>query len=264
MDVATYIEAVQVEGARLAAAAAAAEPDAPVPTCPEWAVRDLVFHVGAVHRWVTEYVRRGHTEPGAVDFAAARGPAPDDAGLVDWFLTGHAALVAALRGAPPDLRCWTFLPAPSPLAFWARRQAHEITIHRVDSELAAAATVSRIDSALAADGIDEMLVGFASTRGRASAGDQRKQRNQGERDEIKATVIEVRCTDESAGWTVRLGSGGVAATATEVGSDMAADCTVRGTSVDIYMTLWRRGSPAALRVEGDGRGLELLLERSRI
>ena len=50
---------------------------------------------------------------------------------------GCADLVAALAAAPDDLECWTFLPAPSPRAMWARRQAHETAIHRVDAELAA-------------------------------------------------------------------------------------------------------------------------------
>src|ERR1700729_3712809 len=52
-----------------------------------------------------------------------RGPA--DADLIAAYRDGHAALVATLRDADPDLECATFMPAPSPLAFWARRRAHE-------------------------------------------------------------------------------------------------------------------------------------------
>src|SRR5262249_53658636 len=57
--------------------------------------------------------------------------------LPGWFREGHAALVQALSVAGPDLNCWAFLAAPSPLAFWARRQAHETAIHRVDAGQAA-------------------------------------------------------------------------------------------------------------------------------
>ena len=32
----------------------------------------------------------------------------------------------------PDLECWHFFDAPTPIAFWARRQAHETAIHRAD------------------------------------------------------------------------------------------------------------------------------------
>lgn len=253
MDVRTHIDVLRVDGARLAAGAAEAGPDAQVPTCPEWTVRDLVLHVGTVHRWAAAYVREGHTEPGAVDFAQARGPKPADAALVDWFLTGHAALVAALEGASPNLQCWTFLPAPSPLAFWSRRQAHETCIHRVDAELAAGTTVSPIGSAFAADGVDELLVGFASARGPKP-----------EDDTQEPTVIAVRCTDEDAGWIMRLGPEGVASKAADAKDEVAPDCTVRGASADLYLTLWRRATPEPLTIEGERRPFELLLERARI
>ena len=44
-----HIEALRREGGMLADAAAAADPDATVPTCPEWTVRELVQHTGRVH-----------------------------------------------------------------------------------------------------------------------------------------------------------------------------------------------------------------------
>jgi uncharacterized protein (TIGR03083 family) len=259
MDISTHIDAVRMEGGRLATAAGEAGPEAPIPTCPDWAVRDLVLHVGAVHRWVTEYVRGGHTQAGAVDFATARGPRPADADLVDWFLNGHAALVAALESASPDLQAWTFLPAASPLAFWSRRQAHETCIHRVDAELAAARTLSPVGAAFAADGIDELVVGFASARGR-------RPEDEGQ----EPTSIAIRCTDHDASWIVRLGPEGVAATAADTQSaqgtksDGAPDCTVRGASADLYLTLWRRATPEPLSIEGDRRAFELLLDRARI
>ena len=80
----------------------------------------------------------------------------------------------ALRSAPADLECWTFLPADSPLAFWARRQAHETTIHRVDVE-SISASLTPLDAQLSADGIDELLFGFAS-RGRKLRAGPRAQR----------------------------------------------------------------------------------------
>ena len=49
----------------------------------------------------------------------------------------NANLIEALDSASPDLEAWTFLPAPSPLAMLARRQAHETAIHRYDAESAA-------------------------------------------------------------------------------------------------------------------------------
>ena len=133
MDVTDLIGALRREGALLAAAAERQALDAPVPTCPDWSVRDLVRHVAGVHRWATAIVTRARTEP-FDPFAELEGHWPADDALVDWFRAGHLALVTALEQAPDELQCFAFLPAPSPRAFWARRQAHETGIHRADVE----------------------------------------------------------------------------------------------------------------------------------
>jgi Mycothiol maleylpyruvate isomerase N-terminal domain len=100
--------------------------DAPVPSCPGWAMRDLLAHIGFVHRWVAGYVQNGRTEMvDEPDEAGVLAAAPPDYELLPWVAEGHASPVSALLSAPADLRCWTFLSAPSPLAFRARRQAHE-------------------------------------------------------------------------------------------------------------------------------------------
>ena len=54
MEIATHIDALRTQGELMAlAAGAGAGPDDPVPSCPEWTVRDLVRHLGGVHRWAT-------------------------------------------------------------------------------------------------------------------------------------------------------------------------------------------------------------------
>jgi uncharacterized protein (TIGR03083 family) len=262
MEVSAHVDTLRADGTRLAEAAALAGPDAPVPSCPEWTVRQLLHHQGAVHRWAAAYVSSGLTEAGAVDFAEARGPEPADADLIDWFRSGHATLVTALSDADPDLQCWSFLPAPSPLAFWARRQAHETCIHRVDGELAAGQGLGPIGPAFAADGIDELLVAFGSRRGGRSKGEG-EGRGEGE----KPAAIAFRCTDGDSGWDVRVGPGGVDATALTTQSKDEGEvqlCTVRGRAADLYLTLWRRRGPDALMVEGDDRAFAQLLERVRI
>ncbi len=47
------------EAKNLAAEAERILPSDPVPTCPLWTVRDLVVHLGGVHRWATDIVARG-------------------------------------------------------------------------------------------------------------------------------------------------------------------------------------------------------------
>ncbi|MFE9425920.1 maleylpyruvate isomerase family mycothiol-dependent enzyme [Kitasatospora sp. NPDC006697] len=48
---------------RLAESAAAAGPDAAVPTAPQWTVADLVTHLGQTQHWVAEIIERRITDP---------------------------------------------------------------------------------------------------------------------------------------------------------------------------------------------------------
>jgi uncharacterized protein (TIGR03083 family) len=267
MDVAAHIDALTDEGTRLAAAADGAGLHAPVPTCPGWTVRDLVRHTGGVHRWATAIVAGGRTEPWNVELEEVVGSWPADAELTAWFHQGHAALVSALRGASPDLECWTFLRAPSPLAMWARRQAHETTVHRVDVELAGGGPVHMRAAAPAADGIDELLTCFITRR------------TVRDPDEPCRTLT-VRCTDaaddagngedERAGdgsgpgsWRVTIGSQGFR-TEVEPGSQGEDDCTVSGPAWPLFLALWHRRSTVGLHVAGDGAVLETFLDRVHV
>ena len=147
----------------LRANAVAAGLDAPVPTCPGWSVRDLVVHLGMVHRWAASHLRAApDADPDSL--ARSGASAPD---LLGWFDEGANDLLQAIVDAPDDLGGTPFLhDAPAPRLFWARRQCHESTIHAVD---AMAARLARVPSAeevwirpaIALDGIDELLTGFA-------------------------------------------------------------------------------------------------------
>ncbi|MFB8775197.1 maleylpyruvate isomerase family mycothiol-dependent enzyme [Streptomyces broussonetiae] len=222
METAEYIDVLAREGRSLAAAAAEAGPDAKVPTCPGWQLRDLLRHTGMVHRWATAFVAEGHTS-----YRPDGGlPDLDGAALLDWFEEGHGRLVDTLSAAPPDVACWHFLPAPSPLAFWARRQAHETTVHRFDAESARAGAPSAISPEFAVDGIDELLRGFHA-RGKS------KVRS------AEPRVLRIRATDTAKGavWTVRLSTEPVVTEAGDVGD---ADCEIAGPAADLYLALWNR------------------------
>src|SRR5262249_61863639 len=87
--------------------------------------------------WATGFVAQGLIRPVGDSEEEILSQGPGDAELPGWFREGHAALVQALSVAGPDLNCWAFLAAPSPLAFWARRPAHETAMHRLDAGQAA-------------------------------------------------------------------------------------------------------------------------------
>ena len=238
-DVPGYIAALGREGDLLAAAAERAGMGAAVPSCPGWAVRDLLKHTGYVHRWATGIVAQGLARPtGGASEEEILAQGPGDAELPGWFREGHAALVRALTEAPPDLDCWAFLAAPSPLAFWARRQAHETAIHRVDAEQAAGrASASAFEPAFAADGVDELIMGFLARSVR-----------RGSWPGLDAGLA-IHAADgaEGADWLVAGGPGepGVSRGTGEAG------CDVTGQARGLYLTLWNRRQADGLQVTGD-------------
>ncbi|WP_327596011.1 maleylpyruvate isomerase family mycothiol-dependent enzyme [Streptomyces chartreusis] len=221
METADFVRTLDREGLLLAASAEQAGTDAKVPTCPQWQVRDLVRHTGTVHRWAAAFVTEGYTS-----YQPDGGlPDLDGAELLTWFREGHCHLVDTLADAPADVECWHFLPAPSPLAFWARRQAHETTIHRFDAQSALGGTPDEIGTGFAADGVDELLRGFhARSKSRVRSPEPR--------------VLRVRATDtDDAVWTVRLSQ---EPPVTELGDTAPADCEISGPADLLYLSLWNR------------------------
>lgn len=246
MKMAEFISILRHDGTLLADAADQAGLEAPVPTCPGWRVRDLVQHTGTVHRWATGFVVEGREQPAPIG-----GKVPDDGGLLDWYREAHAALVAALTAAPANLRCWHFFTAPSPLEFWARRQAHETAMHRVDAETALGTGPSPVTTDFAADGVDELLGGF-HTRPRSKV-----------RSGLPRT-LRVRAVDAPAGtddWLVHLSQ---KAPRVERGTQGAADCTVSGPAADLYLALWNRAPYDGLDISGDAELVELWRRASPI
>jgi uncharacterized protein (TIGR03083 family) len=250
-----HLLALRRDGELLAAAADRAGLTAAVPSCPGWQVRDLLRHIGYVHRWAAEYVveQRQDEAPELTEAEQLRS-GPGDDQLIDWFRAGHAALLGALGAAAPDLACWTFLSAPTPRAFWARRQAHETAIHRADAELASGA-VAPFDPEFATDGIDELVCAFLAGNGDALPGQQAGGQRR----------LEVRTTDTAARWQLTLAADGAvtgtARLAQGAGADTnagalcaaAADCTLTGPASALYLVLWNRIAPAAadVLVSGD-------------
>jgi uncharacterized protein (TIGR03083 family) len=242
MEPSAHILALQHEGDQLAAVAGQAGLRANVPSCPGWQVRDLLRHLGYVHRWAASYLteQRQDAADGLTEAEQlAAGPADDE--LIGWFRLGHAALASALTSADPEISCWTFLPAPSPLAFWARRQAHETAIHRADTQLAAGQQRPSFDAQFAADGVDELLTGFFGGAG-TEAGDAR-------------LGLLVRAADTGDDWHLTLTADGrkVTGTGRGLGELGSARCTLTGPASGLYLTLWNRSDPdtARVTVEGD-------------
>lgn len=128
--------------------------DAAVPACPHWAVRDLVVHLGDIHRWVIQAMTTGNAEDPPSD--APRG---DDPALIAWYRRTADDLLALFAATEPDTPVWTFGPPPRTAAFWFRRQVHEVGVHRWDLGAAAGRDLG-YHAQLAEDGIDEVVTMF--------------------------------------------------------------------------------------------------------
>lgn len=248
MTVDEYLQQIRSAADGLAANAAEAGLDALVPTCPGWTVADLVGHQGTVHRWATTVIAGGlaSTDLNPADDAATV-PPTDPSALLGWFGAGVAALEDALRAAPDDLAAAVFLhAAPPPRLFWARRQAHETTVHGVDARGAAlgrfpTAAETGIGPELAADGLDELLVGFLSRRStRLRLPDP--------------LAVLVAPTDVDASWTVTVSSDPPVTTA-GADPDHPAGAVLTGTAAALYLGLWNRGDEISATGAVDVLGL---------
>ncbi|MBV9208073.1 MAG: maleylpyruvate isomerase family mycothiol-dependent enzyme [Actinobacteria bacterium] len=242
MEIAEHIDALRCQGQLMAEAAGRAGLGAAVPPCAPWLVRDLLRHTGYVHRWAARHIaeRPGTVIDGPPEAEILNGGPPDPE-LLAWFRAGHAALIETLGRADPGVECATFMAAPSPLAFWARRQAHETAIHRADAESAAGAT-PRYPAEFAADGIDELIMGFGRRRRYAPAVGE------------DAGRLFVVAADTGDAWSVEAHEGRLQPRR-DTGGDAAggAGCTVSGPAAGVYLFLWNRADAgqAGVTVTGD-------------
>jgi uncharacterized protein (TIGR03083 family) len=257
VEIAEHIDALHRQGDLLADAAERAGLDAAVPPCAPWRVKDLLRHTGYIHRWAARHITEcpGRVIDGPPETEILRGGAAD-AELVAWFRAGHAALVKTLSTADPALECATFMDAPSPLAFWARRQAHETAIHRADAESASGALPDYAPD-FATDGIDELIMGF---------GQRRKYRPSAEPE----GGLQVRTTDTGAAWQIGAEAGRIQACrkpAERAGADSvgSADGTMTGTASGMVtgpasgMVTGMATGPASGTVTGPASGVYLFL-----
>lgn len=207
---------------------AATSPAARPRRYPDWTVRDLVRHTGAVHRWAEALVRTRATERAARADAVV---ADDD--VVEHFLGGARILVATLRDTSSETRVWSF-GTEQTAGFWRGRMARETTIHRWDAE-DAAGRAGPVDPDLAVSGVEEAVRVYLAPRleGRDVGG-------RGQR---------VRLVSDEHGplWTVTLRPDGVAVH--PPGGD--ADAEVSGPSLDLWLFTMGRCDLADVRVDGD-------------
>jgi len=240
-----YLAEIRASAARLADIVSTHDPDLPVPTCPDWSLRQLAAHVGRVHRWAAEIVTTRAIE--RVPFESVpdgRYPAAT-ADRAAWINAGADRVVAAITAAGNE-PVWAF-GRLAPASFWARRQAHETAMHRIDAEFAVARTPV-LDPDLAADGIDEWL-GMVTNPGYRRPSQVAKALPAGAALHLQATAPGQPDDDAPAHWVIRSTGDGLNLQR----GPGPADVTVCGPADRLLLALVRRvpAGEASLVVTGD-------------
>jgi len=196
-----------------------------VPSCPEWTVGDLIYHVGWVQLfWAHNLLARDSStksSPGEVED-------PSDDTLAQWFRTCTTSLVSALEELGDDSPCWTWWGEPLTSGAVARHQVQEAAVHHWDVCLALG-NRQAINRDVAHDGVGEFLEVHAS--------------------EIPTSdrpMVIFRSTDTKGTWGVP--------------GDKSASTEIRGTASDLALLLNGRIPLTALEVEGSLTGVQLLLD----
>jgi uncharacterized protein (TIGR03083 family) len=248
-----FLAHIIAESARFRDALTAVEPDAPVPTCPDWQADDLLWHLAEVQAFWGAIVDRRLDDPAAVP--ERERPATRDE-LFECFDASNDLLVSRLSGTADDVAVWTWAESAQHVGFVRRRQAHEALIHRLDAELTAGAP-SELDAELATDGVIEVfeyVFGGAPPWGvLTELGD----------------VGRIVATDTGADWLVRLGrwSGTSPTTGTVYADEGMLDIVdagsptfvISGRAGDLDAWLWSRPTLRPVERRGDVSAVEAII-----
>ncbi|GAA1827458.1 maleylpyruvate isomerase family mycothiol-dependent enzyme [Luedemannella flava] len=226
-------ECLEEDYTRLRKVAAGADLSAPVPSCPDWTVAELVDHVAMVYLHKVACMKYGRPQEWPPETGGEE-PLP----LLE---RAYTELTAEFAARPPTTSAYTWYEPDQTVGFWVRRMAQETVIHRVDAELGAGVPIAPIPTDLALDGIDEFLVAFVSYGSRAWAEEFAEAL-------AAAAGATVHVSAGDRAWSVEISADGV--TVTPDGSTPSA-ATVSGEPDDVLLWLWNRAGDGAVTTTGD-------------
>jgi len=210
-------EPIRTYSGMLADAASSADLARPVPTCGDWTLGDLVWHLARVQYFWTHVMATRPSPPGNYE-APER---PSDARLVANLRNATVGLVGELATADPEDAAWSW-SEDHRVAFTLRRQTHEALVHCVDGLLSLGHDLPDISPRLAADGVDEVVQVMLERP-------------------IGTGPVEIHATDTGDRWQLDL-PGGAA--------------TIAGRAADLDLWLWGRAKTWPLSVTGDASQVE--------
>ncbi|MDL4817534.1 maleylpyruvate isomerase family mycothiol-dependent enzyme [Actinomadura opuntiae] len=242
-------EALRGHAGGIAAAVAGTDPDARVPTCPEWTLRDLVGHIGQAHRWAADFIRDGETD--LVTQVPRTAPdAPAD--WPGWLRDGADDLVRAFEADPGRTVAHPVM-GPRPAAMWLRRMLHDTAVHHADAAFATGVAYE-VAPDVAADGICEWLVLVSEPAAATFRPELAELRGRGE-------TLALRPSEPSVpGWVITRAPDGIAWER----ASRDGDLTIAGPVRDLMLVFARRLAPgdAEVKVTGDRALLDHWLART--
>jgi uncharacterized protein (TIGR03083 family) len=236
-----FVDTIRRESDAFALAADHGDLEARVPSCPEWTLGDLVWHLTDV-QWFWNQIASGPLLS-RDDIEDRPEPPPNDDHLVAGFREGVAQLVQTLDQAEPGTRVWSWADGEQDIAWVRRRMAHEMAIHRWDGESTIGDPRS-IDASLALDGIDEWAEWMVDPEDLALA---------------SPAVVRLLATDREVSRTFAVQSDGTFA-APSIAADLDPDGTIEAPAADLDLLLWRRVTPDDVTITGDRAVVQRLLD----
>jgi uncharacterized protein (TIGR03083 family) len=226
-----YLAAIRRDSERFYTIAETADPTRSVPSCPDWTIADLVWHLGETQWfWGTDIELRA-SGPDEVEAAKPERPAAYDE-VVRWGRAQAERMIHLLDTTPDDVPVWTWAmeDAQHNVGFIRRHQVQEAAVHRWDIENAAAGSPRAIEPDVASDSIDEVLAITLPWGARP--------------DKPLPGSVHLHCTDTAGEWFVQPGG------AVEP-IHAKGDVAIRGTASDLLLALYGRIPVEDLDIVGD-------------
>jgi uncharacterized protein (TIGR03083 family) len=153
------IAIIRGEAQRFADVLAATSPEARCPTCPDWSVCDLLWHLTEVHYfWAGVLSQDVWTD---ADIEAVERAKPERPTAMSDLLAlreqATTALLEQLDQLDDTEPRWSWWPPDQTVGFTRRMQTYEATMHRVDAELTARLPIGPIAPDVAAGAVDHAV-----------------------------------------------------------------------------------------------------------